>query len=436
MKEAHEYLLKNISENETVVAAISGGADSMALLDLLVKIKAQKNINVICTHVNHGVRKNSIKEEAYVKNYCQIHNVVFEVLHIKNYGDDNFHDEARQKRYAFFEKMVKKHNAKYLFTAHHADDLIETILMRLVRGSSLKGYAGFEEVTNKDGYILMRPLIRINKEEIVKYCKKNKIKFVTDESNTKDKYTRNRFRKYIIKPLKKECKNLNAKTIQFSESLLEAERYIEKVTSEKRNKLLKDNVIIVDKLNSEDMIIRKRIINLLLEQTYKANINRVNNKHVDSILKLIISDKNGSVNLPDGYIGLKEYNKFTLDQIATLQSYCFELTSDIKLPNGKTISFVKTLEDNNHYCYLSSKDIKLPLIVRNRQDGDSIAVKNLNGTRKVNDIFIDQKIDKKDRDLWPIVTDSDGNIVWLPGLKKTNFDKSKNETCDIILKYR
>ena len=109
-----------------------------------------------------------------------LHNVevkTFEGMTIEDYGDDNFHNEARTKRYIYFGEIVKKYKAKYLFTAHHGDDLTETILMRIVRGSTLRGYSGFSKVIKRDGYTLIRPLIEVTKDEIVSFNKKNKIHY-------------------------------------------------------------------------------------------------------------------------------------------------------------------------------------------------------------------------------------------------------------------
>ena len=106
------------------------------------------------------------------------------------------------------------------------------------------------------------------------------------------------------------------------------------------------------------------------------------------------------------------------------------------LSNGKKIEMVSSCDDNsNNIIRLNSEEIKLPIIVRNRRNGDKIKIKNLNGSKKIKDIFIDEKIDINDRDKWPIVCDSDGTILWVPGVKKSSFDKSINDRYDIILRY-
>ena len=138
-------ILENISLKEEIpiVVGCSAGPDSMALLYYLSHNLKNK---IICCHINHNVRKESKEEEQYLKNYCKENNIVFEHTKITDYKENNFENEARKKRYKFYEKILKKYNSKYLFLAHHGDDLIETILMKIGRGSNLEGYAGIKKI--------------------------------------------------------------------------------------------------------------------------------------------------------------------------------------------------------------------------------------------------------------------------------------------------
>ena len=157
MKEVINFLEKDIfnEENLSVIVACSGGPDSMALLDILLKFRTDKNLNIICAHVNHKLRVESEQEKIDVENFCKNNKIIFEYMEIAKYDKDNFHSQARNIRYEFFDKLMKKYNAKYLFTAHHGDDLIETILMRISRGSTVKGYSGFNKITKKANYYLI-----------------------------------------------------------------------------------------------------------------------------------------------------------------------------------------------------------------------------------------------------------------------------------------
>ena len=441
MEEAYNYLLNdiNIKYGDSVVLGVSGGPDSMALLHLMTRLKKALDIEVVCAHVNHNTgRPGQFEEQKFVERFCKQNNIVFETLTIDDYGDDNFHNEAHSKRYNYFDKLVKQYNAKYLLTAHHGDDLIETILMRIVRGSTLRGYSGFSKVVKKNGYKIIRPLIQVTKEEILEYNKKNNIKYALDSSNFKDVYTRNRFRKYIVPQLKKEDINVHKKFYKFSKTLLEYNEFIDKIVNSKIKEIYPNNVLNIEKFRNEDKIIQQKVIYHILENTYQDDLMLITDKHVDILLDVIKSKRsNVKIHLPNGVQAIKSYDTLVLSTInREVNSYDIELNKFVNLPNGKNIEVVKdTKLTNNFVCRLNSKEISLPLHVRSRQNGDKILIKGMIGKKKINDVFIDCKIPMDERDKWPIVVDNDGLVVWLPGLKKTKFDKTIDEKYDIILKY-
>ena len=197
-----KYLRNLLQINDTIIVATSGGPDSMALLNLLCDKKSEKNLNIIVAHVNHNVRTESKEEEILVKDYCENKNIIFESMIIEETIEKNFEMEARKIRYEFFNKLIEKYNAKYLFTAHHGDDLVETILMRLNRGSILKGYKGIETEVKKKNYTLVRPLLWVNKKDILEYVDANKIPYALDYTNEENEHTRNRFRHHVLPFLK------------------------------------------------------------------------------------------------------------------------------------------------------------------------------------------------------------------------------------------
>ena len=222
-------------KGDIIVVGCSTGPDSMALVDMLLKIREKYQLSLIIAHVNHNLRKESAMEAQYIKKYCDQNNLMIESMIITEYGDDNFHNEARNIRYKFFEDVVLKYNANYLMTAHHGDDLIETILMRITRGSNLAGYSGFKKIVHMEKYDIVRPLLSYTKKQLEEYNILNNVKYYVDSSNSKDKYTRNRYRKYILPFLKEEDKNIHLKYLKFSNVLSDAEKFIEK----ERNKAIK-----------------------------------------------------------------------------------------------------------------------------------------------------------------------------------------------------
>lgn len=440
MDKAYQFLVRDLglSYKDTVVVAVSGGPDSMSLLHYINSLKHEFDLTVVCAHVNHNVRKESASEKEYLEKYCNLNGIIFESMIIEEYGEDNFHNEARSKRYRYFEEIVKKYNSAYLFTAHHADDLIETILMRIARGSTIHGYAGFSKVVDMGNYRIVRPFIEYTKEELLNYCNKNKIKFATDASNEKDVYTRNRYRKYVLPFLKSEDPNIHEKFMKFSNTLFMYDDYINKQLELVINEVYKQDTINVDKFLKLDYVLQNKLINRVLESIYQDDLMLITDVHVNLIINLIHSSKpNSYIYLPNNIKAVRSYDivSFVFEE-SIANSYDVEILEHVNLPNGMNISIVDKCNDNSNFvCRFSSNDVVFPLHVRTRVIGDKMEVKGMIGRKKINDIFIDEKISTHDRDLWPIVVDSTGKIVWLPGLKKSKNDRSKDEKYDIILKY-
>ncbi len=441
MEEVYNFLLKDLKlkYKDTVVVAVSGGPDSMALIHMLTRIKKALDIDVVCAHVNHNTgRTGQLEEQKYVEKYCMNNNLIFESLVIENYGDDNFENEARTKRYAFFENIIKEYHAKYLFTAHHGDDLVETILMRIVRGSTLKGYGGFNKIVKRNGYTLVRPLIEVTKDEIIDYNKKNKIKYYIDSTNLEDIHTRNRFRKYVLPVLKKEDKNVHKKFYKFSNMLNEYNDFIDIQVKGLVKDMFVQNILNIDKFLNVPKILQMKIIYYVLESIYQDDLFLITDHHAELIYNLIISKKSNSfIYLPNNLKAIKSYDilTFSFEELKS-NEYEIEIIKYLNLPNGKNIEVIESSNsDNNNICRLSETEVKFPLRVRTRKDGDKMYVKGMLGRKKVNDIFIDSKIPMKDRDTWPIVVDAADTIVWIPGLKKSKFDRTKSEKYDIILRY-
>ena len=438
MEQVYKFLKEEIQYGDAVVVCVSGGPDSMALLHLVNSLKENLGIYLICAHVNHNVRKESAEEKIFVERFCHQNKICFESMMIEEYGDDNFHNEARTKRYHYFATIVRKYHAKYLLTAHHGDDLMETVLMRLVRGSTLRGYSGFSKIVDMQDYKIMRPFIEITKEEILKYNKKNAISFVQDASNQKDVYTRNRFRKYIVPEIRKEDAKVHQKFYKFSKTLLEYNDYIEKQVEKILKTVFIQQVLQIDAYLKQEHIMQMKIIYHILENIYQDDLMLITDHHAELIDELIHSKKaNASIHLPNKIKKIKSYDtvSFSLFEMP-VSSYEIELIQYINLPNGKNIEFVKESEDTSNFtCRLSSKEIALPLHVRTKLEGDKMKVKGMLGSKKIKDIFIDEKIPLKEREIHPIVVDSNDTIVWIPGLKKSKFDKQSTEFYDIILKY-
>ena len=437
MKRVLLYLNSLLKENDTIVIATSGGPDSMCLLHLLCELKSSMGLKIIVAHVNHKLRKKSEEEAIFVKKVCEKNNLIFEYMEILKYNDDNLENDARTKRYEFFNQLVLKYHAKYLMTAHHGDDLIETILMRLTRGSSLKGYSGFKKELAYESYTIIRPLITETKEDIIAYMQKNGLKYYIDESNFSLQYTRNRYRAKVLPFLKKEDPLVHHKYLKFSEELTNVNNFLERYIKDLLENISDKKGIKINELKKLDKFLLKKVVEYTLSNIYIDDLFLINDKHTNLIIGMIRNNKtNSSITLPNNYQAIKSYNYYKIVKINKEESYEYTLKDKVTLPNKMVIKRVKKSSDKSNYTIrLDSTKISLPLKVRTREFGDKIEIKNLGGHKKVKDILIDEKIPVEKRNNIPVVTDSKNTILWLPGLKKSKFDMETDQIYDIILLY-
>lgn len=430
----YKDLFKNIdiTNDKYIVIGVSAGPDSMALLHMVQKYLS---INIVCAHINHNKRKESDAEENYLKEYCKKNNIIFETMKIDKYIENNFENEARNKRYNFYEKILKKYNSHNLFLAHHGDDLIETVLMKIMRGTNLEGYAGIKKISNLDNYKIIRPLLELTKDDILEYNKKNNLKYYIDKSNKDQNYTRNRYRSKIIPFLKTENKNAHKQFLKFAETIVETYNFIEDITKEKLKEIIKENKIDIKKLNNENNYLKKNIIFYYLSEIYNNKSDIIKEKHINDIIKLSINEKpNQIINLPQNLIAIKRYNYITVEKnVKQLDNYKIKFDKNVLIDDIQIKLIDKINSDGNDVCRLNSKNIKLPLYLRNRKDGDTIEVKGLNGHKKIKEIFIESKIPKDKRNNYPLLVDNNDTIIWIPFIKKSKYVVKNNEMYDIIL---
>lgn len=432
MKKVLDYLDNILKNNHRIVLACSGGPDSMALLFLLCELKEKYQNEIIICHVNHQKREESTEEAEFVKNYCLSHNCLFEYFILPHQDNVNFHNFAHKERYNFYERILKKYDAHILMTAHHATDLAETILMRLVRGATLKGYSGFQKEVTLPNYKLIRPLIDLTKEEIFDFVEDHNIPYRRDYTNDEDHYTRNRIRHHVLPILAKENKNFYKHINDFSKKVYAANEYIANIVKEKYPNIVKDNVINISLLQKEDPYLKQELVSEYLRLNYPKE-EALNDKILNSILTLINNKQpNQTLHLPHNKTLIKEYNNlyFTTQE---LKDYKIKLEDNLEI-NNYQFRYTKTSDNHTNYCIgLSSKDLALPLYLRNRKPADKMQIKNMQGHKKIKDILIDNKVPMSQRNTIPLLVDNNDTIIWLPGIKKSQLCKDNYEKCDIII---
>ena len=293
-------------ENETIVVALSGGVDSMVLLNILNNLEL--NLNLIISHVNHKKRAKSDTEYNSIKTLSKKLNIPFEGLIVKDNQKVNFHDDSRNQRYSFFKAVAQKYKASKIIVAHHLDDQVETTLMRLTRGTSFSGYAGIPEIRKDRNISIIRPLMEVTKDEILNYANKYNISFYEDSSNEEDVYTRNRYRHNIIPLLRQENPNLNEKIIQFKDYIESADIVLNRLKDEFIKSNCFYNNVNLRTFNELDKIIKIKVLKHLVNIATNNTV-EVSYIQYTSIIKLCLGKTpNQTISLEKNYNFVKEYD--------------------------------------------------------------------------------------------------------------------------------
>lgn len=434
----HSFIRKNrlLHDGATVIIAVSGGPDSLALLHFFWKEQVFRSLRLICAHVDHQLRgEHSKADYLFVEDFCRTRSIEFEgaTLNVKSYMEErhlSLQIAARECRYRFFKELVEKYHADYLVLAHHGDDQIETMLMRQVRGNFGASLAGIPVKRPFGQAHIIRPFLSVSKKDILAYCEKEKLTPCHDESNDKDDYTRNRFRHHLLPFIKEENPKSHVSFQKQSEWLLDDEVFL----TELAKKALEEGII---KKEKHEVILsipfflkipfplQRRAIHLILNYLYGKNAHRLATVHIEQILELIKTEHpSSSCDLPNGIRAVRTYAQLVIslneeEGLEFMEETTLFIPSEVKTALG----YLKTSYEWSESIKLHPKEIicpvealKLPLSIRTRREGDRMAVKGLNGTKELRRIFIDKKVPRKQRECWPVVIDRTGRIIWLPGL--------------------
>ncbi|MBM7655817.1 tRNA lysidine(34) synthetase TilS [Neobacillus cucumis] len=428
-------------ENKRIVVGVSGGPDSLALLHYLLTEREKRNLFLVVAHVDHMFRgEESFQDAMFVKDFCKQHNVTFEMVqvNVKKMIEEtgkNSQMAAREVRYDFYHKIMKQYQCLYLALGHHGDDQMETMLMRLTRGSTGKARAGIPFSRSFFEGIIFRPFLCLTKDELQHYCERQNLIPRIDPSNAKGIYSRNRFRKQVLPFLKTENSHAHEHFQRFSEELQSDEDYLLELTVERLNTVLtkrEDDKITIDMHRFLEMPLplQRRGIQLILKYLYKEKPASLSAIHIDQIFSLIQHhDPSGTLDLPSGLRVIRSYFQlsFQYEQIK-IEPYYYEINEPgtIILPNGGriTIDYIAggSPDGNPNTAIFNAEKLHFPLIIRTRKKGDRMTIKGISGSKKLKDIFIDQKIPRQERECWPVITDSEGFIMWLPNVKRSSFE--------------
>lgn len=414
---------KLFTNTEPIIVALSGGIDSMVLFNIIYTL----NTNIIIAHVNHNKRKESQEEYNYIEKMAKDFNIPFEGYSLEE-TKDNFHHESRLQRYEFFRAIAQKYNSTKIAVAHHLDDQVETVLMRIVRGTSFSGYSGIKEIRYDRNVSIIRPLMNTRKLDIIKFQQDNNITYFEDSSNSDDIYTRNRFRNNIIPLLKQENPNLDNKIIQLAEYIDSADEVLSRLTKEfLKEYSLYNNVSLLD-FNQLDKAIKIKVIQNMVNNATNDTV-EVSYEQYKAIIDICLFDQpNQLYSLSKGYNFVKEYEVIYIAKEEPLTPISIDITKEGEyfVDDNKSYIFTsnKITHNYSNYFEVCYNKLVFPLTIRQRRNGDKMSLKI--GSKKVKDIFIDQKVPKSLRDRLLVIANED-TVLWIPGIKKSYQDKENTK---------
>lgn len=439
MLNINEEILKKI-EYKNVLVALSGGVDSVVMFELLNSYKNEYNFNIEIAHFNHITRNGqSDIDEKFVRKIASENDIIIHVgkKSMDIYSKDNnisAEDAGRILRHNFFNEIInsKVDNENwFLALAHNLDDQVETILMRIIRGTGIDGLKGMGDIEDN----IIRPILHIPKKDIIEYAETNSIKYVQDETNFENDYTRNSIRNELI-PLIKKKYNPN-----FNEAILSLSEI-----SNKHNLFLKENIssiieeLVISREYDKTDFDKTKILQLdefIQIEILRMEIDRIHSNYnftkmqYKEIVKIINSSRGVDLQLN----GLVFYNSFDRFVIRKINNFEFFDEVSMKIKRGKFEfgNYFLVIEDSTNYdsgIFLDYGDV---ITVRRRKNGDKI-IKNEKEI-KLKDYLIDKKIDKIDRDIFPII-EYNNKILLIENIYKYNIGYKAEANIRFIPKLR
>lgn len=438
---------------DRVLVAVSGGIDSVTLLFILNSLKDEYHLRLSIAHLNHMMRKKeSMVDERFVKDLSKRMHIPITVERInvpKLIKQSHLSPEecARQIRYDFLIGLARLIGFNKVAIAHHKDDQVETVLMRLLRGSGLRGLSGITPKRFERGVWIIRPLIEIEKSEIIKFGKKRNIHYRQDSSNLKDIYLRNKIRNSLIPILEKDY-NPRIKHVlaNLADNITSDYQYLQEITNEKYNKIALKNrdicVVSLKRLLREHTAIRRMILRRAIAEL-KGNLDSISYRHWKELEECLASGVDSfKINLPKNIFIKREKDLLKIYRQNKIREIKREKPARLKIPGGGTFGNyrfqtkliskkIRIKKTNKDFEYFDFEKIKLPLMIRFWKKADKIRPLGMKGKKKLHDLFIDEKIASTERDKIPLIV-SKNKILWVCGIRMSDDVKIIDSTKKIL----
>jgi len=415
--------------DESVVIGVSGGADSICLLHVLLELR-ESGTGLIVAHLDHGIRGKEAKRDAsFVKRTAESLGLKFEqgeadVPRFRKESKLTLEEAARVLRYEFLENTRMKYGADKIATAHTLDDQAETVLMRLIRGSGSKGLSGIRPISNG---VVIRPLIETPRREIEKYLVSRGIEWIEDSTNKLRTIHRNRIRLDLLPGLEKYNPRIK-ETLSRTSDLLrieddyidrEAKKYFRRIFAPGREEFKGD----LRKFKRLHRALRSSILRLAVEELNKS-LRNITSIHLVSADEFLMSGTaSGEAELPDEIVIAKGYDSFlvtTRSRLGRKFSYVITAPGKWRFPEFEVdieeITAVTLEEEREDVVYLNAGKVVFPIEVRSPKAGDRFTPLGMKDGKKLKNFFVDEKIPRFERRRVPIFT-TGGEIFWIGGMR-------------------
>lgn len=419
------------TKGETVVVAVSGGADSVALLDILNSL-AEERLQLVVAHLNHQLRgEESDGDEAFVASLAQRYELPFvsqrsDVAALAKDARLSLEDAGRRARYGFLAETAEKHGASSIAVAHHLDDQAETVLMRLLRGA---GGSGLSAMASVSGGMSKRPLLPIGREELEQYLKGRGLSWRTDSTNADTAYLRNSIRHELIPLLRRYNPRVSQRLAATAETLSLDEELLEQLTAAAWQRVARrdgpDVVLDVPVVAAEPKGLRLRLYRRALS-LLRGDLQRIALNHLHAIDGLVTDGRaSAGLKLPGDCFVSRSYDRvsFLAHPPAAGGEWEFAIPQEgsYPLPDGRTLTVrlvcrPPSLHASPSVAYLDPEQIPFPWLLRNFRQGDRFRPLGMGGSQKLKELFINEKIPLGDRRHIPVLLSS-GRIVWVVGLR-------------------
>ena len=430
--------LANTEPDTKVLFAFSGGADSVALLDMMQK--EYPNTPILLVHVNHGIRgMEALRDREFCESVAKERGLEIAFLDVdvptlaKERGQ-SLEETAREVRYAFFANLMKERNIPLLLTAHHANDHLETILFRIARGTGLAGLCGIAPIRSFGEGYLVRPLLGFSKAEILTYCQENKLSFVTDSTNADTTYARNNIRAEVVPALESLYCDVAQRSVRMSAELCEDDECLQQLAARWMEENISDNGLFVQCLQKTHPAIRRRALRMWFEKERGATLEAV---HLKALLKLIeCNDTTARVALPtevSAYCTKSGRLALTTTRPQPIGEYLLPLKEgEQNIPNTDISICITPIENQNEVdrkaqnvlvLFGEWKDLQKEFTWRNRREGDVILRGKMH--RQLRRLWAEKGIPTEVRQALPLLCRGK-DIVWAPFVGMSDDLKENN----------